>query len=439
MTAVLYIIHAYADQRLARQLAALLVTGAGIEPCCILGSSAPRHDSTRGASFTDDARERLELARVVVVIASPRLYRSVSASGEAAAAWALRKPVISMLVPPLPRLRASLAGLPALQIDRREDLDRLEREVCNAFALPSVPADRWATARDELLANLGHHHRDRSLTGRRARRELRRAFASEADAIYEDLTLELAAVLASVAHDADVASTIARRAGFSPAHLPVFKMALGYWSDVVEQAARGRIDLQALIAEACSQFPFNRELEDVSRRISAATKGTRDRRSPVSRDARAQTTTLIRTNRDTDRPQLADKDAFLARVHDVTEALAPLSTTTREAIFWHLRGAELSHERRPRKRWDDTRGPLAYKEITSGSRPESYVPDPTHPRVGRALDALEELRAWLSTAVQREGFVRWYEGAFPGSVPDVENQVFWDHHLTAQGRVRMLG
>lgn len=423
MTASAYIVHAHADLRLARQLAALLVSGAGLEPRCVGSSSS---GSARTAPFHDDARARLEQAHVVVVIASLRLFRSASASCEMGAAWALRKPVIALLVPPSPRLRDFLAGVPARRVDLRDELDRLADDVCRALGWPAVPACRWARARDELLAGLELPPGDRSLATGRGRRRRRRALAGGAGVTHEALLREVVDVLTSVAHDSEIATTIVRRAGFPPEHRPEYKSALGYWSVVVEQAAQGRIELQALIAEAQAQFPFNQALESVRRRTLA--QATRSRASVGTRAIPGS-----------GRPPLASAEGLLALVRAADEALAPLSGTTREAIFWHLRGTESSCELRPRKRYDDMHGPLAYKEIVPGRQQGCYVPNRTHPRVARALDALEELRAWLSTATRSEGLMRWYAQAFPGSILDVENREFWDRHLTSHGSVRLLG
>ncbi len=81
----------------------------------------------------------------------------------------------------------------------------------------------------------------------------------------------IADVLARVVPDLEEARTIARRAEFPAELLPQSKTAEGFWSDVVEQATRGRIRLEALVAEAMRRFPYNSELAECKKRIERIT------------------------------------------------------------------------------------------------------------------------------------------------------------------------
>lgn len=74
-------------------------------------------------------------------------------------------------------------------------------------------------------------------------------------------------MLARVARDSESAEAIARRAGFPPEYLPAFRTAAGFWGSIVEQAALGRIGLEALVGEALRQFPHNPELGAIRERI----------------------------------------------------------------------------------------------------------------------------------------------------------------------------
>lgn len=73
----------------------------------------------------------------------------------------------------------------------------------------------------------------------------------------EQVSRSLALELAKVTHDEESAKTLARRAGFPPEHLPTFKTAIAFWSDIVEQTIGGRGNLRALVDEAIEQFPYN--------------------------------------------------------------------------------------------------------------------------------------------------------------------------------------
>jgi len=74
------------------------------------------------------------------------------------------------------------------------------------------------------------------------------------------LAREATDVLAEVASDPEDAKIIAVRAGFPREHLPEFKKPISFWSKVVDQSARGRVALDALLGEAARQFPHNREI-----------------------------------------------------------------------------------------------------------------------------------------------------------------------------------
>lgn len=85
----------------------------------------------------------------------------------------------------------------------------------------------------------------------------------------EPLPHHLVDVFARMVHDSEGARLIATRAGFPPQHLPEFRSALGFWSSVVEQAANGRIELEALLREMLEHFPCNAELGECCERMKA--------------------------------------------------------------------------------------------------------------------------------------------------------------------------
>lgn len=71
---------------------------------------------------------------------------------------------------------------------------------------------------------------------------------------------ELVDELGRVVRDADEARTLALRAGFPPADLPVFKTPLIFWSLVVHAADDGKVrgGVQALADQAAKAYPFNK-------------------------------------------------------------------------------------------------------------------------------------------------------------------------------------
>jgi aryl carrier-like protein len=74
--------------------------------------------------------------------------------------------------------------------------------------------------------------------------------------------------LTKVTSDTELARIIAQRAGFPLEHLPRFDSAINFWSDVVEQAINGRVDLKALVREAARQLPYNVELRALQAKLA---------------------------------------------------------------------------------------------------------------------------------------------------------------------------
>lgn len=94
-----------------------------------------------------------------------------------------------------------------------------------------------------------------------------------ADATLAQVTRELVGVLGTLACESESATLIARRAGFPPAHLPVFKEADTFWKLVLEQVALGRTApdvLRALIEEALGRFPHNAKLAELRESVASA-------------------------------------------------------------------------------------------------------------------------------------------------------------------------
>lgn len=106
-------------------------------------------------------------------------------------------------------------------------------------------------------------------------------FARNKGIVLAQVVREVTDVLAKVAHDSEGAKTLAKRAGFPPEYLPEFKVPIGFWNDVVEQAAHGRMELRALVGEAAKQFPYNSELRKYNERLI-------ERLAPMSECDKAQ-------------------------------------------------------------------------------------------------------------------------------------------------------
>lgn len=72
-------------------------------------------------------------------------------------------------------------------------------------------------------------------------------------------------LLSSLFSDSDDANLVARRAGFPVGRLPRFTSAIKFWSAVVDDASKGNLagGIDALLDEAASMYPHNRELVEL--------------------------------------------------------------------------------------------------------------------------------------------------------------------------------
>lgn len=114
---------------------------------------------------------------------------------------------------------------------------------------------------------------------------------------------------------------------------------------------------------------------------------------------------------------------FEALTKAARSAIVSLPFHVREALYHYARGEDYLPEQ-----WDDDvnraieNGQLVTNAEDTGCKPES-----SDPKVGKAVEALDELGNWLNRAPA--DFVEWYAASMRDPRPDVTLRPFWKQHL----------
>lgn len=148
--------HASADVEVVRALVELLRLGCNVPRERIICTSIPGMGVPQGEPFTTWIRDRVRSAALIVAVITPSYYDSVFCCCELGAWWALEKPLLPLLVPPLGYgdLQAVLTGVQAALVTNRADLDSLYDHVRQALALGPGSTPNWSEARDRFLVEL---------------------------------------------------------------------------------------------------------------------------------------------------------------------------------------------------------------------------------------------------------------------------------------------
>jgi hypothetical protein len=157
-TTRVFVSHASADLPLVRLFVDRLVeAGIAVPSAAIYCSSAPGQGAPLGADFKEAILENLDSAEVVIALISRSFRGSEYCMYELGAAWATKKFIIPVLVPParLNDLPAFLAGKIAVPIDAPTGLDKLRDALSKRLDIPNSTTDRWNMLRDEFLAQVG--------------------------------------------------------------------------------------------------------------------------------------------------------------------------------------------------------------------------------------------------------------------------------------------
>lgn len=152
----LFISHSASDKPLVEVFVDLVEGGIGVPPLDIFCSSLKGQGIRPGLDFTSSIREHLDEATCVVALITPNLYGSAFCMCELGAVWIQAKNLIPILVPPLEYsdLKAVLAGLHALKVADKADLDELRDEIAKRISIDPLSTARWNVRRDDFLRSL---------------------------------------------------------------------------------------------------------------------------------------------------------------------------------------------------------------------------------------------------------------------------------------------
>jgi hypothetical protein len=155
-TAKLFISHAASDKSLVKAFVDLIEGGIGVHPSEIFCSSLKGQGIKPGVDFKASIREHLDGATCVIALISENFYGSAFCMCELGGVWLQSKSFIPVLVPPLESvgLKAVLAGLQALKIGDKADLDEFRDEIAERLSITALPTPRWNERRDEFLDSL---------------------------------------------------------------------------------------------------------------------------------------------------------------------------------------------------------------------------------------------------------------------------------------------
>ncbi len=156
ITTKLFISHAASDKPLVKAFVDLVESGIGVSPRDIFCSSLKGQGIRPGVDFKSSIRKHLDEATCVVALITPNFYGSAFCMCELGGIWIQARSFIPILVPPLELsdLKAILAGLQALKVADKADLDELRDEIAERISIPALPTPRWNERRDDFLKSL---------------------------------------------------------------------------------------------------------------------------------------------------------------------------------------------------------------------------------------------------------------------------------------------
>lgn len=111
--------------------------------------------------------------------------------------------------------------------------------------------------------------------------------------------------------------------------------------------------------------------------------------------------------------------------HNAREALRPLKSVVRDAVYWDMRSSEMPwpRDQGDRQEADDA---LAAGQLKEGWTEDSLRANEAHPTVSKAIDAAAELRSFLSSDTRSEEFEGWFRAEHDQMPPDLSMKDAWD-------------
>ncbi|MCC7213022.1 MAG: toll/interleukin-1 receptor domain-containing protein [Candidatus Brocadia sp.] len=152
----IFISHAVANKELADKLVDLLETGIGISDSNIFCSSVEGIGIPSGNNFSDFIRTQISNSKVAILLLTPEYFKSIFCLCELGASWILSHNIIPLLVPPseYSDVTAVLAGVQVRKINKKPDLNEMQRELITALNIRGKEFVRWEGQRDKFLNEL---------------------------------------------------------------------------------------------------------------------------------------------------------------------------------------------------------------------------------------------------------------------------------------------
>lgn len=156
----IFVSHAHADATVVGSLLELLVKGLTVGEGDILATSLLGKEIPAGVMWADYLKDRLTDTRLVVMVLTPNFLKSEFCLIELGALWALEKPVLPIVVPPLSKrdLGHILNNMQCLDAHKDTDLLRARAEVAKVLnqTVPDIDlTDLTATFNAALPASDG--------------------------------------------------------------------------------------------------------------------------------------------------------------------------------------------------------------------------------------------------------------------------------------------
>ncbi len=162
MTKKIFISHSSQDKPLVDALVNILLdNGCQIERDVIYCSSIEGMKTLPGdPDFIRDLKDKLQDAKLIILLLSPNYYDSQYCLAELGATWMLDTPTFPIVVPPLKigEIKGILQVMQVGSIDDETHLERLRDAATSACGIPNLNSDNWLKRRvaftDQLPAIL---------------------------------------------------------------------------------------------------------------------------------------------------------------------------------------------------------------------------------------------------------------------------------------------
>ena len=119
------------------------------------------------------------------------------------------------------------------------------------------------------------------------------------------------------------------------------------------------------------------------------------------------------------------KIAFHALVSSAKDNLSRLPFAVREALYYRQRGE--TYYPKNQEEWNDVNLGIENGQLRMNAEDTGVLPRESDPRVGNAVEALDQLGDWLQDPPR--DFKKWYEASFHDGRAEMTLRPFWEKHF----------